>query len=281
MSTSTLLAFPIALALAFPLAPGTTATPIPLAPLAPAPPSDSAPTLEEILARHLEATGGAKKLSALRTLKKTGLYAYNGHEHALVSYHGAERQSREEIEGLRQWGSSYWDGHTFLRGTDGSLAWAVDESREAQMRVISPASAASMLDDADIHGALFEHEKKGHQVRFEGEGDADGTPAWALEVTLASGAVQKWLLDKETYLVVRKEVVSEKTEGEHRFAAYERPRAWQYDDYRPVAGVMVPFWVYAEEPIFNREYIYETIEANVSVDEALFAPPPESYQGKP
>ena len=60
----------------------------------------------------------------------------------------------------------------------------------------------------------------------------------------------------------RKEVVSERTEGKSRLAAYERPRSWHYDDYRPVAGVMVPFWVYAEEPIFNREYIFETIDAN-------------------
>ena len=248
---------------------------------APSPAADPAPSLDEILLRHLEAVGGAESLGALRTLKKTGTYAYNGHEHPLVSYHAIERQCREEIEGLRQWGASFWEGHTLLRGTDGTIAWAVDESREEEMRRISPANAASIIDEADLHGALYEHEKKGHRVRLAGPGDADGTPAWALEVALASGAVQKWFLDQETFLVVRKEVVSEKTEGENRFAAYERPRSWYYDDYRSVAGVMMPFWVYVEEPLFNREYIFETIEANVTLDDDLFAPPPGSYQGKP
>jgi hypothetical protein len=248
---------------------------------APAAPADPTPTLKEILTRHIEATGGAENLAALHTLKKTGTYAYNGHEHALVSYHATGGKAREEIEGLRLWGASYWEGHTLLRGTDGTVAWAVDESREDQMRSIAPSNAASIIDEADFHGALFDHERKGHQVRLEGEGDADGTPAWVLEVTLASGAVQKWFLDQETFLVVRKEVVSEKTEGDSPYAGYERPRSWFYDDYRPVAGVMVPFWVYVEEPLFNREYIFETIEGNVEVNDGLFSPPEGSYQGSP
>ena len=109
----------------------------------------------------------------------------------------------------------------------------------------------------------------------------DGAPAWVLEVTLASGTVQKWFLDEESFLVLRKEVVSESTEGDSRFSSYERPRSWHFDDYRPVGGVMVPFWVYVEEPIFAREYIFETIEANVSLDDGLFDPPPGSFQGQP
>jgi hypothetical protein len=100
-------------------------------------------------------------------------------------------------------------------------------------------------------------------------------------VTLASGTVQRWFLDQETFLVVRKEVVSEKTEGDPPYAGYERGHSWFYDDYRSVAGVMTPFWVYVEEPLFNREYIFDTIEANVTIDEGLFEPPPGSYQGRP
>jgi hypothetical protein len=243
--------------------------------------SEPSPTLDEILTRHTEALGGAEELAALRTLKKTGAYVYNGMEHRLVSFHETERKSREEIEGLKIWGSAVWQGHTVVRGTNGSVAWAVDESREGEMRSISPANAASILEEADVHGALFDHERKGHQVQLAGRGDVDGTPAWVLEVTLASGAVQKWFLDEESFLVLRKEVVSENTEGDSRFASYEPPRSWHFDDYRPVGGVMVPFWVYVEEPIFAREYIFETIEANVPLDDGLFEPRPGSFQGKP
>jgi hypothetical protein len=40
----------------------------------------------------------------------------------------------------------------------------------------------------------------------------------------------------------------------------------------------MPFWVYVEEPLFAREYIYETIEANVTIDDAIFEPPPGSFR---
>jgi 16S rRNA (guanine527-N7)-methyltransferase len=59
----------------------------------------------------------------------------------------------------------------------------------------------------------------------------------------------------------------------------ERGIAADFD--RPVAGVMLPFWVYVEEPLFNREYIFDTIEANVAIDDELFSPPPGSYEGRP
>jgi hypothetical protein len=247
----------------------------------PSPASDPDLTVDEIVQRHIDALGGAGNLEAIRSLKKTGTYVYNGMEHRLVSFHEVERKSREEIEGLKVWGTAVWEGHTVVRGTNGSIAWAVDESREAEMRSISPANAASIIEEADLRGALFDHEKKGHEVQLAGQGDVDGTAAWVLEVTLVSGAVQKWFLDEESFLVLRKEVASEKTEGDSPFASYERPRSWHFDDYRSVGGVMVPFWVYVEEPLFAREYIFETIEANVPLDDGLFEPPPGSYQGRP
>ncbi len=65
--------------------------------------------------------------------------------------------------------------------------------------------------------------------------------------------------------LLRKEMAGEEAERD-----LERPRAW----YRPVNGLFMPFWVYVEEPLFSREYVFETIEANVPVDDTVFEPPP-------
>ncbi len=92
-------------------------------------------------------------------------------------------------------------------------------------------------------------------------------------MNLASGHAQIWFLDLETFLLVRKEMSGEETERD-----LERPRAWYYDDYRPVNGVLMPFWVYVEEPLFSREYAFESIEANVPLDDSLFEPPPGASQ---
>jgi hypothetical protein len=241
--------------------------------------ADPEPSVEEVIQRHLEAIGGVERLEALQSLRKTGTYVYNGMEHSLVSYHKAERKCREEIEGLRLWGTAVWEGHTVVRGTNGSVAWAVDESRPEERRRIPAANATLIIAEADLHGALHDHERKGHRVALVGRGDVDGRPAYLLELTLASGIVQTWHLDEESFLVVRKEVIA--SGAEEGFDGLECPRAWHFDDYRPVGGVMVPFWIYVEEPLFAREYIFEAIEANVSVADGLFEPPPGSFQSEP
>ncbi|HJS73037.1 MAG TPA: hypothetical protein VJ921_02035 [Vicinamibacteria bacterium] len=66
--------------------------------------------------------------------------------------------------------------------------------------------------------------------------------------------------------------------GEETERDLERPRAWFYDDYRPVNGAQMPFWVYVEEPLFSREYVLESIEANLPVDDSIFEPPTGASQ---
>jgi len=230
-------------------------------------------TVEEIVGRHLEALGGADKIGAIKSMKKTGTYIYNGMEHPIVSYHKSDRKRREEIAGLRLWGTSVWQGHTVLRGTDGTVAWNKDDSRPPERQPIPAARAVLILEEADIHGALYDSRNKGHRVELAGRGDLDGTPAYHLKLTLASGLVETWYLDLKSFLVLRIEVVTEDKEGD-----LERPRAWHFDDYRPVNDVLMPFWVCVEEPLFAREYVFKTIEANVHIEDTIFEPPPGSIQ---
>jgi hypothetical protein len=250
-----------------------------LAALAPWPAeSQTELTAEQIVQRHLDAIGGSEKLTKIESLKKTGTYVYNGMEHPIVSYHKAGRRCREEIEGLRLWGTDVWEGQTVTRGTDGTVAWCKDESRPPEWARIPAEDAQLALEGADLHGALHDHKAKGHRVELLGRGDVDGTPTYLLKLTLASGIVQTWYLDLDSFEVLRIEVVAE--EKEDGYAGLERPRAWHFDDYRPVNGVQMPFWIYVEEPIFAREYIFETIEANVTIDDDLFEPPEGSFISK-
>jgi len=233
----------------------------------------SGPTLEEIVSRHVEALGGEDALRAIETLRKTGTYVYNGTEHPIVSYHKLGRRSREEVDGLQIWGTGRREGHVVVRGTNGTIAWNLDESRGSEWSAIPASRAAIVLEDADLTGALVDAEKKGHRVELLSSGDVEGKPAHRLKVTFASDFEQIWFLDVETFLLLRKEMAGEETERD-----LERPRAWYFDDYRPVNGVLMPFWVYVEEPLFSREYAFETIDANVTIEDAIFEPPPGAAQ---
>jgi hypothetical protein len=43
----------------------------------------------------------------------------------------------------------------------------------------------------------------------------------------------------------------------------------------------MPYWVYVEEPLFSREYVIGSIEANVPIDDAVFEPPPGASTSSP
>jgi hypothetical protein len=239
-------------------------------------PASLGPTVAEIASRHIEALGGEEALRAIQTLRKTGTYIYNGTEHPIVSYHKLGRRSREEIDGLQLWGTGRREGHVVVRGTNGAVSWNLDESRGPEWAAIPASRAAIALEDADLTGALFDSEKKDHRVELLDPGDVEGKPALRLKVTFSSGASgieQIWFLDVETFLLLRKEMSGEEAERD-----LERPRSWYFDDYRPVNGVLMPYWVYVEEPLFSREYVFETIEVNVPIEDAVFEPPSGAAQ---
>ncbi len=225
-------------------------------------------TVDEVLARHVEARGGAEALAAIRTLKKTGTYVYNGNEYALASYRAREGSWREEIEGLDQWGTQVMDDRRVIHAAHDGVAWSAGESEELAPSRLEGKAARPLLELSDFDGPLINSRKKRHEVELAGEGDVDGSPSLKLRVTLADGSVHFWHLDPESYLVLKRE-----TEVPFGFETIQEGRAWHFDDYREVGGVMLPFWEHIEEGLFSREYIYESIEPNVEIDAALFQPP--------
>ena len=73
------------------------------------------PTVDDVIARHLQAVGGREKIAALKTVKKKGTYVYNGLEFAMVAYHARDAKSREEIAGLSHWATKPRPGVTVVR----------------------------------------------------------------------------------------------------------------------------------------------------------------------
>ena len=219
-------------------------------------------TVDEIVARHTEARGGAQRLAALQNLKISGKAFFGGGEDFAVTAEFAQvrkRPNRIRTEVTLQ-------GLTAIDAYDGQQSWSVDpfQGRKDPFRTTAD-EARGLAQDADLEGALIGWREKGNQVSYLGTEDVDGTPAHKLRVALKEGDVQYVYLDPDYFLEIRR--VSER-----RIRGSERVTETDFGAYAQVNGVWIPTSVESGRkggPKTQR-FTFESVEGNVQADDELF-----------
>src|SRR5215813_3351059 len=110
--------------------------------------SAHATTVDELLAKNLEARGGADKVAAIKTLKSQGKLVFGGQfELTYAQYQMAPDRVRTEasIQGL-----------TAVQAWDGKNAWQISPFQgRKDPETMSADDAKALADDAPIAGALI------------------------------------------------------------------------------------------------------------------------------
>lgn len=221
-------------------------------------------SVDELVAKNIEARGGIDALRAIRSLKTSGRMNFSGGDFSidlgLVSY--SERDARLRTEASIQ-------GLTQVTAYDGQEAWTINpfQGRRDPERM-SAEDAKGLQVQADIDGPLVDWQKKGHKVEYLGTEDVDGTQAHKLKVSLANGDVQYRFLDPDYFLEIL--VVNQS-----KRRGVETETETELGNYEKVAGVYLPF---AQESgpkggKRGQKIQIEKAEANVEIDDALFAFP--------
>ncbi|HEX4384062.1 MAG TPA: hypothetical protein VH083_13980 [Myxococcales bacterium] len=225
-------------------------------------------TTDEVLARHLEARGGAAKISALKTLRLTGKAVFGGGDFSLTA-----AWARAFARPLRVRDEVTVQGITAIDGFDGKESWSVDPfgGRRDPFRT-SADEARALAQEADLEGALVNAAAKGHRVELLGTEDVDGTPAVKLRVLLKDGDVQYDYLDPTTYLEIRRV-------RERHVRGSEKVTETDLGSYVLVEGVWIPSSIEsgAKGGPKNARFTVEAAEANAALPDAIFAFP----SGKP
>jgi photosystem II stability/assembly factor-like uncharacterized protein/outer membrane lipoprotein-sorting protein len=235
--------------------------PHPAAAASPAP----AMTADQLVAKNLEARGGAAKLGALRSLRMTGqLVLGAGDRHIEAAW--AQIQKRPGM--IRT--ETTLQGLTQVETYDGKDAWTLDpfEGRRDAQRD-SADDARIRARDADIEGPLVHWREKGHRVEYMGTEDVDGTPAHKLRVSFKDGDTQYLFLDPDYFLEIRIETVS-------HVRGTERISEADLGSYEQVDGLWIPFSIEAGRkgrPRSERVTI-QRVEVNVDADDSIFRFPP-------
>jgi outer membrane lipoprotein-sorting protein len=186
----------------------------------------SALTADEIVARHLEARGGKERILAAQAVRITGRMLLGPGTEApfTMEWKGPDRMRLEFTIG----------GQTGVQAFDGATAWAhLPFAGRAEPEALPAERTADMRQQADFAGPLVDYQAKGHQVALVGKRQLEGSEAYDLEITLASGDVLHELLDTATFLTVRQE--TRRTQGGQEIA-FET----SIGDYQTIDGLVVP-----------------------------------------
>lgn len=182
-----------------------------------------ATTVDELVARNLEARGGEARIAAIHTLKTSGKLLFGGQfELDFTQYQKAPDLTRTEasLQGLTA--VQAWDGHE---------AWQISpfQGRKDPERMTAD-DARGLADDAAIAGQLYGWKARGSHIEYLGTEDVDGTEAHKLRVTLKNGDVEYVYLDPDHFLEIR-------TMTQRSVRGTQIETVSDYGDYEEVAGV--------------------------------------------
>lgn len=233
------------------------------------PPPASAQTVDEIVAKHIEARGGYANIKAIQTIMITRAVATPFSTVTVVT-------SKKRPNLVRFDQTTKGQTTTIPRGINADGAWDV---LQGKVTMRSPEVATEGREtDGDFDGLLVDWKEKGHTVTLDGTETVAGNESHKLKVTTKGGSVRFVYIDAKSYLetgisgTVRLPSIDPRTKQPRTQQSF-----WTFGDYRVVNGVKFPYSVDEERtagPITTSlAHFTEKIELNVPMEDGLFAPP--------
>lgn len=212
------------------------------------------PTVDVVVARHLEAMGGLERMRALKSVSYSAVEAWDGKQAQITATRARPNLMRFE----------HTDGAaTMIKAFDGTAGWS---SKDGAVEAIA---ADKMRGKTDFDDALIDSAARGHKVELVGEEQMDGSPVYLLKVTRAGGGAEETrAIDARTFLETRR-TVSFVMEGK------PMTKTIRFHDYRKVDGIMTSFSQDIEKDGKRGTLTITRLSYDAPVTAAMFAMPPK------
>ncbi|MGH9823028.1 MAG: LolA family protein [Blastocatellia bacterium] len=227
--------------------------------------SAQAQTVDDIIAKYVQARGGMEKLKAVQSTRSTGKMEVGGGltlPFTVISV----RPSKVRIEFTLQ-------GLTGIVAYDGKAGWQlIPFQGKKDAEPMSDEDLKQFSYDSDFDGPLVNYKDKGYKVELAGKEQVEGTDAYKIKVTLKNGDIHYIFLDTDSFLQIE-----EKAKITVRGAQQDVKTVM--GDYKEVEGVMFPFSTQSTVEGDSggmggdRKITIEKVEINPKLDNGLFQMP--------
>ena len=186
----------------------------------------SAQTADEIVAKYVKTIGGAEKIQAIKTLRRTGKLTLGGGFEAVI-VHENKRPDMVRQEFTLQ-------GMTAVNAYDGHYGWKIEPfGGKKDAEPLGEEELKTVREDSDFDGPLIDYQQKGNKIELIGLEPVEGTDAFKLKVTLKSGDVRYFYMDTDYYVPIKIETKRIVRGAEHEYES-------TLGDYKQVGGVYLP-----------------------------------------
>lgn len=218
-------------------------------------------SVDEVVAKSIEARGGYAAIKAISSARMSGRMSMGGGMEAPFVIE-LKRPNKMRIDFTMQ-------GMTGTQAFDGATGWFVMPFLGKKTPEKLPEDQLAMAkEQADFDGPLVDYKEKGHSVELAGKEDVEGTEAYKLKLTRDDGAVVYSYFDAEAFLEL-------KATSKRKGAMGEVNATTIYGDYKPVAGVL---FAHSIEQVFegapaSQVITVDKIELNVDLPDERFTMP--------
>jgi hypothetical protein len=217
------------------------------------------PTVDELVAKNVEAKGGANALRSLQSLRLSGKMVLNQGQLECRYQQTKKRPGEVRTEITLQ-------GMTAIQAYDGKEGWRISPFQgRKDPEKMSADDCKSLIEDAEMDGPLVDWKAKGSSVEYLGTEDVDGTLAHKLKVVRKNGDTSFVYLDPDHFLEIR--ILTQRVEHGAQVEVET-----DLGDYEKVGGVFIPFFEEAgnKGSLDKQKVIIERGDANVPVEDAVF-----------
>ncbi|MBV8207158.1 MAG: outer membrane lipoprotein-sorting protein [Acidobacteria bacterium] len=218
-------------------------------------------TLDQILAKNIQARGGMEKLKAVKSMRMTGKMTVGpGMEAPITLIEKRPHNMRLEFS---------LQGMTGVQAYDGKSGWTImpfQGKKDAEPMAEDDLKDAE--EQADFDGPLVDYKEKGNKVELMGKDAVEGGEAYKLKVTLKNGDVRYIYIDPDSFLEI-------KTEGKRTIRGADQEVESTIGDYKEVEGLMIPFSMQAgmKGSPQKQSITIDKVEINPTVDDSVFKMP--------
>ena len=220
-----------------------------------------AQTADEIVAKHIEATGGADKWKALKGMEMKNKFNVQGMDIESKTVIVSGKSLRTDVAVM---------GQEIITVVDGESGWM---QRPAMMggtgepEDMPGAVIKETLKQTNLGGSLMNYKEKGATLELVGKEKLDGADVYHLKLTEKNGEATNLFVSASTYFTL-------KSAGKRNVQGQDVDAEVIYSNFKQVDGITFPFTVEVPSPMGGTMTMEtESIKLNPTIDETIFKKP--------